>query len=236
MEIDIRFDVRTDSGGNDPDSASNTLRQYHQRLWSKPLPKGELFQLQYVSGIYHYLIFESKNGTMFLSSDSITTSMSAHKRLKPVLSEIPEEQIERFRYLGSTIGARTLFPGRKVDGLQTINQARGFSSQIKDRFDLTLECIRLFYRGESSPFSDVLERYSDFFGLFADFQGYVDFFLLQDLVDGSSVRFFLPFDSFEDTGPYPNNVDEYIAYMNNSIEFVKSRNDRIAQWATNENR
>lgn len=236
MKIDIGFDFRTDSGGKDPDSASNTLRQYHQRLWSKQLPKGELFQLQYVSGVYHYLIFESKNGTIFLSSDSITTSMSAHKRLKPVLSELPEKQIERFRSLGSTIGARTLFPGRQVDGLQTINQARGFSSQIKDRFDLTLECIRLFYRGESSPLSDVLERYSNFFGLFVNFQGYVDFFLLQDLVDGSRVRFFLPFDSFENTGPYPNNVDEYIAYMNNSIEFVKSRNDRIAQWATNENR
>lgn len=236
MKLDIGFDVRTDSGGRDPDHASETLRKYHQRLWSKPLPNDDIFELRHDPATYRYLIFESKNGPMFLSSDSITTSMSAHKRLRPLVSEIPKEKIERFRSFGSTIGARTLFPGRKVDGLQTINQARGFSSEIKDRFDLTLECIRLFYLGQASPLSHAFERYAGFFELFGDFEGYVDFFLLQDLIDGSSVRFFLPFDSFEDTGPYPNNIDEYIAYMNSSIDFVKSRNERIANWAANQTR
>jgi hypothetical protein len=86
---------------------------------------------------------------------------------------------------------------------------------------------------EPSPLRDTFERYSDFFGLFGDFQGYVDFFLLQDLVRDSKVVFFLPFESFEKTGPYPKSVEGYLDYMNNSIAFVKSRNERIAQWATN---
>jgi hypothetical protein len=191
-------------------------------------------ELQHVPSAYHYLIFESKSGTMFLSSDSISTSMSAHKRLNPILSEVPQDQIKRFKSLGSTIGARILFPGKKVDGYQTINQARGFSSQIKDRFDLTLECIRLFYLNEPSPLSETFKRYSNFFDLFVDFHGYVDFFLLQDLVKESRVKFFLPFESFEKTGPYPKSVEDYFDYMSNSIEFVVSRNERIANWAPNQ--
>lgn len=236
MKIDIGFDFRSDSDGKDPDFASKTLRQYHRLLWSKSLPSGDKVELQHVSSAYHYLIFESKSGTMFLSSDSITTSMSAHKRLKPLLSEIPQGQINRFKSLGSTIGARILFPGKKVDGLQTINQARGFAGQIKDRFDLTLECIRLFYLDEPSPLRDVLGRYSEFFELFGEFRGYVDFFLLQDLVEDSTVKFFLPFESFEKTGPYPKNVEDYLDYMNNSSEFLVSRNDRIGKWATSQTR
>ena len=62
----------------------------------------------------------------------------------------------------------------------TINGARGVNGKIKDRFDLTLECIRRHYTSEKSPLSDTLQRYSPFFNLFENFQGYVDFFLLQD--------------------------------------------------------
>jgi hypothetical protein len=60
----------------------------------------------------------------------------------------------------------------------TINGARGFHPKIKDRFDLTVECIRRHYVDDPSPLSDTLARYEDFFGLFGDFRGYVDFFLL----------------------------------------------------------
>lgn len=43
--IDTTFDFRTDSGGRDPDAHSPTLRRYHQRLWSRPLPSGTMFVL-----------------------------------------------------------------------------------------------------------------------------------------------------------------------------------------------
>ena len=60
--------------------------------------------------------------------------------------------------------------------------------------DLTLESIRRHYRAASSPLADVLARYRDFFAAFEDFRGYVDFWLLQDMVtdDDSAVRFFTP--------------------------------------------
>jgi hypothetical protein len=104
----------------------------------------------------------------------------------------------------------------------TINGARGFHPRIKDRFDLTVECIRRHYLDELSPLSEALARYADFFGLFADFQGYVDFFLLQDMVtdDYCAVRFFTPFHDFT-TSPLPNSVDAYRAYRQLAIASSK---------------
>ena len=83
----------------------------------------------------------------------------------------------------------------------------GFIRWIKDRFDLTVECIRRHYLNEASPLSDTLERYSDYFRLFGDFGGYVEFFLLQDLVthDFSAVKFFSPFDDFN-SSPVPGTL------------------------------
>ena len=45
----------------------------------------------------------------------------------------------------------------------------------------------------------MLARYRDFFAAFEDFRGYVDFWLLQDMVTDhySAVRFCSPFDEFK---------------------------------------
>jgi hypothetical protein len=122
-----------------------------------------------------------------------------------------------------------VFPGKKVGGAMTINGARGCNARIRDRFDLTLECIRRHYFGEPSPLSGTFALYADFFALFGDFAGYVDFFLLQDLVDEntSTVKFFTPFVDFS-ASPLPGTVDAYREYRQRAIEFIKSRNRRIA--------
>lgn len=121
-----------------------------------------------------------------------------------------------------------VFPGNVIDGKQTINGARGFNGKIADRFDLTLECIRRHYIGGDSPLGETLRRYADFFALFETFEGYVEFFLLDDLVspDCSAVNFFTPFDGFK-TSPVPNTVDAYVDYRKRSIEFIQARNERI---------
>ena len=85
-----------------------------------------------------------------------------------------------------------------------------------------------FYINESNPLSDTLKRYSTFFNLFQDFQGYVEFFFLQDLVakNYSSIKFYIPFNGF-DNNPLPNNVEEYQLYKKNMIDFVTARNQRL---------
>ena len=152
-----------------------------------------------------YLHHRSEVGEFFLSSDAVIPTLS---RQTPYLAHHQADSLEEreaFHGIGYTIGGMMVFPGNRVDRKMTINGARGFHPRIKDRFDLTVECIRRHYSNERSPLSDTLARYADFFALFGDFPGYVEFFLLQDLVteDYSAVRFFTPFEDFN-TSPLPD--------------------------------
>ena len=225
--VDINFDFYSDTPkGKDPDSYSATLRKYHQILWNKPLPNGLRFDLD--DNTPKLLHHKSELGEFLLSSDSIGHTYSKVKSLSHIVDQIPSEEINSFFSICSTIGAYIIFPAKKIDNKMTINGSRGLNRSIKDRFDLTLECIRRFYINESSPLSDTFQRYSSFFSLFQDFRGYKDFFLLQDLVEGNdlSIKFFLPFDSF-DQPPLPSNVEEYQSYKKHLIGFVRARNQRM---------
>jgi hypothetical protein len=230
LNLDVDYDHRLDSEGKDPDTHSPTLKLQHQLLWSKPLPDGTLFDLQPEPG--KYLKHNSRLGEFFLSSDTISHSLRNQKRMQPVIEQIPSGELDEFQTTGSVIGGRILFPGNRIDGQATINSARGFNSKINDRFDLTLECIRLHYQGVANPLDRALNRYSDFFRLFKNFQGYVEFFFLQDLVNehSSEVNFFLTHDpSFEDS-PRPANVEKYMQYKANTTTFIRARNQRIDDW------
>lgn len=179
--IDITFDFRSDTpAGRDPDAFSPTLRRYHQFLWSKPLPSGAPFELDVNTP--PYLHHRSTLGEFCLSSDAVIPTFSRESKLAHIIDQIPEVEREAFNRLGYTIGGMMVFPANRVGRKMTINMARGCHPRIKDRFDLTVECVRRHYLDEQSPLSDTLARYSDFFGLFGDFAGYVDFFHLQDLV------------------------------------------------------
>jgi len=229
MIIDINFNFLSDAQGGDPDVTSPTLRRYHKFLWSKPLPDGTLFELRDDKpGVYVY--HKSHLGEFLLGSDAITHSYKNSRRKKHITERVPEVVNELFN-AGCTIGAYIIFPNKKIKKKYTINQARGVNRLIDDRFDLTLECIRRFYKGEQCPLYDVLLRYKTFFDLFGDFPGYVHFFLLDDLVDSSyNVRFFLPFDNFQ-TPPKFSSVEQYISYANKVLAFIQARNTRISDYA-----
>jgi hypothetical protein len=96
--IDITFDFRSDTPlGRDPDTFSPTLRSYHQFLWSKPLPSGELFELD-VTGPPYYLHHRSELGEFWLSSDALVPSFSW---LAPIVDQIPEVEREDFSALAT---------------------------------------------------------------------------------------------------------------------------------------
>lgn len=232
MIIDTTFDVRLDAGGRDPDTHSATLRRYHQFLWSKPLPDGRPFDLA-TSTTHPYLHHRSDAGECWLSSDSVMQTYTRWGVSPTVLDAFSPSQLARFHALGYTIGGMMVFPANQVQRKPTINAARGLlRTAIGDRMDLTLECIRRYYLGAKSPLGGTLARYRDFFALFRDFRGYVEFFLLQDLVtdDGASVAFFAPFDGFASTA-IPQTVQAYRCFMERSVAFVHARNARITSWA-----
>lgn len=231
MIFDVEYDHRLDSKGKDPDTHSPTLKLQHKMLWTKRLPNGVFFELLPEPG--KYLVYQSDLSTLHLSSDTISHSLRNQRAMQSVIQQIPATELDEFQRIGSTIGGRILFPGNRIEGQATINAARGFNSKINDRFDLTLECIRLQYKGQTSPLSSVLSRYSDFFDLFGSFEGYVEFFLLQDIVSKSSseIEFFLPHDPSFEGSPRPGSVDSYMQYKSNTMRFIQARNRRIKDWA-----
>jgi hypothetical protein len=233
VDIDVTFDFRSDTPpGRDPDQYSATLRRYHRFLWSKPVPNGSLLELSATTA-GQYLGHSSHLGDFVLASDSVIPSFRRWKHLQPIIEQVPDTVLDEFQRLGYTIGGMMIFPGNRIDGMQTINGARGFLRQIADRFDLTLESIRRHYLGQVSPLTSTLMRYRDFFELFDDFRGYVDYFLLQDLVteDYLAVRFFMAFDNFT-TSSVPRSLTEYEQYRRLTLEFVEARNRRITAWAS----
>ena len=224
--IDITFDFRTDSNGKDPDSHSPTLREYHRTLWSKPLPTGGELKLN------DRLVNESSVGYYRFSSDSIIHTFSSWPSYQHITRQFPKEDIAHFMTQSYTIGGMLIFPADKIDNKPTINGARGMHPLIRDRIDLTLECIRLYYEDKPSPLYNCFKRYKDFFNLFGCFTDYVRFFLLQDLAkdDCSAIRFFHPFEQFG-KDILPGNAEEYSRYMNRCLDFIQKRNQRILEWA-----
>ena len=230
--IDITFDFRTDAAGKDPDAASPTLLRYHHLLWSKPLPSGRLFQLTPRRQRPYALRHDSDLGTFLLTSDAVLPTFTRRLDMQPIVGQVPLADRNALVSITYTIGGMILWPGNQIDGKWTINQARGCTGRIADRFDLTVECIRRHYEGDTShPLADAFGRYHDFFDLFDTFAGYVDFWLLDDLVDtDGGVRLFLPSEDF--TLPSrPRSLADYLAFCERTVEFVTARNERIRQLA-----
>ena len=222
VEIDITFDFRSDSKGKDPDLWSPALKAYQRFLYSKPLPNGEKMDLD------EKLVWKD----FWFSSDSILHGYTNWASYRHIVSKADKALVSEFEAIDYSIGGEIIFPSYQVAGTQTINQTRGCNHKIRDRIDLTLECIRRYYQGDTSPLYQCLCGYKAFFDLFVDFKGYVDFFHMQDLVtkNYSAVEFLCWFDGFNSTFPLPRTVEEYAEYLKRVIQFSKARNERIAAW------
>lgn len=221
-DIDVDFFFFDDTPeGEDPDSASPTLRLYHRLLWSKPLPDGRPFILSQPAAKAPYLVYEADGLRISFGSDTIATRHA--RALHHFFSQIAEEENEAFLRRSYTICGFTIFPRHP----NSINQLRGRHPRIQDRWDLTLEAIRRHYEGGRSPLSDVLARNAAFFALFGSFRGYVEHFLFQDFLDSSGrVRMLLPFDDFTKP-PLPTDLATYRAYRAANLELFEARRNRI---------
>ena len=239
IDIDVTFDFTADTPrywhefwekdpllgvpNGDPDSASKTMQLYHKLLYSKFLPNGKLLNLQIGKGA-NYLIW---NDFRFVSVSIIVSFR--YSRYRNMIEQVAKlltdyhSYIENYIHNSYTLGGEIIFP-KKQGG---INQSRGCNPFIKDRWDLTLECIRRFYLNEKSPLYNTLLQNKDFFDLFVNFEGYVDFFYLQDCItDNYKVKFWLGNGDFE-YYPLPKTTDEYLSWIEKELEFVEHRNNRI---------
>lgn len=263
-EIDVNFNFIEDTPGywdgfwendtllgrskQDPDSKSPMLRKYHQLLWSKMLPNGEVMKLEDGKSSF-YLGWKNH----YFGSDSIIVSFRYKRRaefMKKLRNYLPDYKgfVESYLKSASSIGSYILFPSFGCG----MNQSRGTSKTVCDRWDLTLECIRRYYAGEWSPLEKCMNepRNRWFFDLFMDFKGYVDFFFLQDCVseDYSSVNiWYRPTEQsgslFDNAGAagdtgydfsvkdhMPDTIDSYLAFIEKELDFMRKRNQRIKEY------
>ncbi|WP_427131087.1 DUF6994 family protein [Pseudarthrobacter sp. S9] len=237
--FDTTFDYKTDKPARtrpDADRDSPQLRADHELLWTKELRPGELFEPKAPAVRRKgYLIFTNPTSEEmnWYGSDAITNSYTSWLRPKTLVKAIADlDKDQRALNLNPpyTIGSAMIWPVRKKDPY-TMNRAR-VRRQIGDRMDLTLECIRRHYAGEQwSPLAKVIKAYEDFFALFRDFKGFVEFFHFQDLVspDYDEVQFFLPLENFRRHGA-PATTPEYVTYRDKVLEFIAARNSRMAEW------
>jgi hypothetical protein len=223
VALDINFDFRTDAAGKnpDPDASSPTLLHYHHLLWSKPLRSGRCFDLTPRRRRPFWLEHHSDLGDFYLTSDSVMATFTRRPDMLAIIGQLPPGEIDAFNSITYTVGGMILWPGNQIDGKWTINQARGCIARIADRFDLTVECVRRHYAGDNTyPLADVFGRYLDFFGLFGSFAGYLDFWLLDDLVDADGdVKLFLPSENFT-FPPVPRSLADYLIFRQRTIKFV----------------
>ena len=231
---------------NDPDSQSKTLNDYHKFLWSKKLPDGRIWDLKSKRGRGYYFEWNDGVATRYYSSDSLLNSFRWYS-LKPLLEQVKNHvendlKLDYHKWLENyvrklyTMGGMIIFPTHQG----SINVIRAFT-KVKDRVDLTFECIRRWYCGEKSPMSNCLENDEVFFNLFKNFKNYVDFFLLQDIVTDDYQHVKCLFgsrnvcdDYFKDPHEItvPQTLEEYMQWYKNTIEFAEKRNQRIKEWCT----
>jgi hypothetical protein len=227
----------------DPDGVDPNLRETHRRLWSKALPTGEVLELAALRWS-DYLTVVSTDAGWTLGSDNIAT---IHYNGLRGFAEamVTDRHLCQF----CTVGGYLIFPNQIAQQQPTrenksarrwvINQARGMEPRISDRFDLTLEAIRLFYQGivhrNENPIGDVLEAYRWWFAIFgegtAGFLAYADFFHLTPLIDEHGrVK---PFGSLalQFDRALPADEATYRNYVAAQLEFVAARNELIRQSA-----
>jgi hypothetical protein len=209
-------------------------------LWGRTTPDGKALSLEVIYGRGYEMSLTTADGKQFrLASDGIIPTWSSAGWAKSfdtnVVAEIAKDTDDFYR-VASTIGGYVIFPRNRTDQVgHTINQARGVHRQIADRFDLTLECIRLHYTDPTAdnPLAERLAHYADFFALFDDFHGYVRHFLLEDLVSDNqeavlSLMTGEPLGGFT-TPALAGSPEQYAGYRQRSIAFVNARNARIVQ-------
>ncbi|MBH0009625.1 hypothetical protein [Salinibacterium sp. SWN1162] len=228
--VDVSYDYRKDSTGEAPhaDASSPSLKAAHRALWNKELPTKKLLSLNASGPDY---LNATIDGLEFaLASDAIATSHPG--RAEEVRNDVGPDVIEDFVRHGGTIGGRMVWPLRRIHK-PTVNQARGTRVTISDRIDLTLEALKLWYTDSNAetPLTDVFNDYADWFAQFGvgkeGWEGFIDFFLLQDILDGSgSVRM------FANTTPtlIPTDAVEFAKYLEAQLSFVRARNQRIFDW------
>lgn len=138
----------------------------------------------------------------------------------------------------NTIGGFILFPRHSMP---TINTARGSNSNVQDRFDLTLECIKRYYENPKesqnkelyNPLFFVLDKDKEFFDMFGSFDQYTKFFCLdKSWVKNNQVLNLLDNESLDEYNFTANTLlteNNWWTFYENIMSRLDARNCQIGE-------
>ena len=166
-----------------------------------------------------------------------------HKPDKEQATDIFKNFIWCYLQKANTIGGFVLFPRHP----SSINSMRGCNSKIRDRFDLTLECIRrayqenIFDNEEINPLLGISSEDKKFFRMFGSFENYAKFFCLDESYDdkhnwvnetGQVLNLFdnQPLDNwdFNKSEVLPT-ADNWWTFYRNIMDRLEARNKQIEE-------
>ncbi len=194
--------------------------------------------------------------TMQKLIEKIGSSIQERKEYNELKKEMKEKgcdtekylpnQLKNFIYLylkkANTIGGFVVFP--KHD--KNINGRRGISAKIRDRFDLTLECIKRGYEkifdenDLNNPLADVLKADQEFFKMFESFDNYINFFCLNSWIEDGHVLSLIDNQhldnwDFNNGEPLPTK-DNWWTFYKNIMSRLDARNKAIQDLFPEENK
>lgn len=223
--IDVNYQFHICKNGNekfDIDLQCREIYDYHKVLWQKKLPNGKMLNFEIRKNRAGYFLFEMNSKIRFGSDSILHTYRNYSKgKIKNLIKEFDRNDLNRFYEKITTIGGYIIFPKH----MNSLNQRKGNSPLVEDRFDITLNSIRKFYQNENTdyPLRKELENDREFFSWFVDFESYVSFFYLDDLVDRKSGEILF----FSEDKPLPISKASYLKYKDNVLSFLEKRNRRI---------
>ncbi len=205
----------------DPCDDSLFLKKSIRKMFSRPLPNGQTMELEETSSGFRWNDFRFGIDTVVPSFFS-TRNRNLSKAY--ALSETDfRDSVSEYIRETDLLGAYTIYPVHANSLIQCIYS----NNRIRGRWDFVLECVRRHYSGEDSPLYDCMRRDRLFYDLFVDFNGFIDFFYLNDFINSDgTVKMLLQTELFE-MNPVPRNWDEYKKWFGTNIELVKKRNSRM---------
>ena len=241
----------TEGRDGDPDGFSDKLQEAQLKIYNRDKLKQYNLEKGKLEDDYLYIHLNGKK--LRFGSDTIPqlydtwswiyfikdVVQKSKKYIEEKEHKNYEECIRYFKHKTQRIGGHIIFP-KEI----SINTKRNSLTEIRDRFDLTLECIRRYYLliNENKRLTNPLEEKTgclsgneEFFKLFGDFKGYVDFFYLKSLVhdDYSGIKCFIQRNTKElaDGGfpqeGFPLDQKEWYELYEEQIRFVENRTKDI---------
>lgn len=201
----VWLDMEKKNSYVDPDRNSIKLYRYYELFLSRELPDGLYFQFKTKRD---HGTLQSMGEDIILTGDYIGPSKNDY------FNEYNNKKLSEFLKVTRTFAGNIVWPKKQVDNRITVNQYKG--NVFNERMDLLLFELERFYKEFESKdcvfprLGQIFKDHIEWYKHFVDFNGFINFFYLQDFVNKVE-------DGFEATFVGSGSYSSYLEEIGNVI-------------------